>query len=242
MFLYTAFVIGLVSSFHCVGMCGPIALGATATNPHCKNPWLMPFFYNVGRVITYTLLGLLVGLLGRGIVLSSSQQLLSITVGIVLLAMYALPKVRTRQANLLRFVHQGNRWFKQRFYAQLYQKKIESSIFRGMLNGFLPCGSVYLALAGAIAMGHIGQGMLYMLCFGLGTFPLMFVITWAGNRVKPKTRHLIHKKATPAIAIALACIFIVRGLNLNIPYLSPKITKSGTQIECCEVEEKPESF
>ncbi|OJJ22364.1 hypothetical protein BKI52_06690 [marine bacterium AO1-C] len=236
MFVYTAFVIGIVSSFHCIGMCGPIALGATASGKHCKNPWLMPFFYNVGRVLTYTLLGLIVGALGRGIVLSSSQQLLSILIGIVLLAMYALPKVITRQADLLRVVHKGSRWFKQRFHAQLYQKKIESSIFRGMLNGFLPCGSVYLALAGAIATGSIGQGVLYMFFFGLGTFPLMFLITWAGNRVKPKTRHFIYKKATPVIAITLACVFIVRGLNLNIPYLSPKISKSGTQIECCEVE------
>jgi len=149
-----------------------------------------------------------------------------------------LPKVITRQADLLRWVHKGSRWFKQRFHAQLYQKKIESSIFRGMLNGFLPCGSVYLALAGAVATGSIGQGVLYMFFFGLGTFPLMFLITWVGNRVKPKTRHFIYKKATPVIAIALACVFIVRGLNLNIPYLSPKITKSGTQIECCEVDTK----
>lgn len=237
MLFFSALLIGLVSSFHCVGMCGPIALGMSVANP--RRTWLYPFFYNLGRVFSYTFMGLLVGILGRGIVLSSSQQFLSISLGLLLILVYCLPKSYITPFHFLKWTYRATFWFRKQLPQRSNPYKVPLSIFRGFLNGFLPCGSVYLALAGALATGSTLEGILYMFIFGLGTFPLMFLVSWMGSSLKPQLRHILYKKLTPILIFTLAFLFIIRGLNLSIPYLSPQISKSTTisqSVECCELE------
>ncbi len=93
----------------------------------------------------------------------------------------------------------------------------------GILNGFLPCGLVYVALAGAIASGDAISGTAVMILFGIGTFPTMFAATLFGKFINLNIRRKI-TKAIPALALVLGLLFIVRGMALGIPYLSPKIS------------------
>jgi sulfite exporter TauE/SafE len=102
------------------------------------------------------------------------------------------------------------------------------------LNGLLPCGLVYVAIAGAISSGDAISGMLFMILFGLGTFPAMFAATIFGRFINLNIRKKINQ-AIPALAVVLAVLFILRGLSLGIPYISPKIsaqTINQTEMEC----------
>jgi len=91
----------------------------------------------------------------------------------------------------------------------------------GFLNGFLPCGLVYMAIFGAIATGNALQGSLYMALFGLGTIPLMTSAIYLGNFLNVQVRQRI-RKAIPVFVAVIAGLFILRGLGLGIPYVSPK--------------------
>jgi sulfite exporter TauE/SafE len=104
----------------------------------------------------------------------------------------------------------------------------------GILNGFLPCGLVYVALAGAIASGDAISGAAVMILFGLGTIPAMFAASVFGKFINIGIRTKL-RKAVPALAILLAAVFILRGLNLGIPYLSPRLnapTNVSSEMEC----------
>lgn len=104
----------------------------------------------------------------------------------------------------------------------------------GILNGFLPCGLVYVALAGAVASETALNGAIYMFLFGLGTYPLMFVLS-LGRAWKGLQQRLAMRKLIPWMAAVIGILFIVRGMNLGIPYLSPKMTQNHhqTEVECC---------
>ncbi|MCA9002730.1 MAG: sulfite exporter TauE/SafE family protein, partial [Planctomycetes bacterium] len=111
----------------------------------------------------------------------------------------------------------------------------------GLLNGLLPCGLVYVALAGAMAAGSASQGAVYMGLFGLGTVPMLLAIALGGPcllRLVPR-RQL--RLAVPAAALLVGALFLVRGLDLGIPGLSPKFEESTQTLSCCSPDgEKPE--
>ncbi|WP_299458429.1 sulfite exporter TauE/SafE family protein [uncultured Microscilla sp.] len=236
MLLYTAFILGLLGSFHCVGMCGPIAFALPISKRNNAQLIKSRVLYNLGRILTYTLLGAIVGILGRGVVLSGAQQWLSIGVGVLILLFFILPGRLTRRLDMLRPVQKLVFRVKQNLGHLFKQKTAKSYVLIGTLNGFLPCGLVYLAMAGAIATGSVTHAMAYMALFGAGTFPVMLTVALAGNFIKPQLKTRMYK-LVPVFTITLAVLLIVRGLNLGIPYLSPKIVKHRhhTSIECCEV-------
>lgn len=241
MLLYTAFILGLVGSFHCVGMCGPIAFALPVSKRSPAQLIKSRVLYNLGRVITYTFLGVIVGVLGRGVVLSGAQQWLSIIVGVAILLFFVLPKSMTNRLDVLRPVQKIVFHIKQKLGHLFKQKNAKAYVLIGLLNGFLPCGLVYLAMAGAIATGDIWLAMGYMALFGLGTFPVMLTVALAGNFIKPQFKTRMYK-LVPVFTVTLAVLLIIRGLNLGIPYLSPKIVKHRhhTSIECCEVPKNTE--
>ncbi len=240
MLFYSALLVGLLGSFHCVGMCGPIAFALPLKKRNLWHILLSRIFYNLGRIFTYALLGGIVGLAGRGLLLSSSQQWLSILIGLGILVFWLLPSSISHRFGFLQPFQKLNFWVKQKFSALFRQKSISSYLLVGLLNGFLPCGLVYLALAGAIATGEVVDGMLYMALFGLGTFPTMLVVSLLGNFVKPRFKSLIYKRLLPGFTILLAFLFILRGLNLGIPYISPEIHvhQSHVEVECCHPSSK----
>lgn len=224
--LWTAFIMGLVGSLHCVGMCGPIAL---ALPYQANSKWQSAFnvvLYNLGRILTYSFFGLLLGFLGKGIALSGYQQWVSIFLGCLLLitAVFSLP-VESKLQNI------GSvRWLMsqvQKSLGALLQKPDGGSLLLiGILNGFLPCGFVYVGLAGAVTTGSILKSMGYMALFGLGTVPLMLSVSLSSRFISLPTRRKI-QKILPVFLFLFAILFILRGLNLGIPFISPQIGEGG---------------
>ena len=226
--LWAGFVFGLLSSLHCVGMCGPIALalpGAHATGGR----WLLDrLTYHGGRVSTYAALGAVAGTLGGGLRVLGWQQGLSVLSGTLILLLVVVPaawRARAAQAvglgRPLAAVQRGlTYWFQRRGTGAL--------LLTGSLNGLLPCGMVYLALAGALSQPGAGGAAAYMALFGLGTLPLLLGLSLTGRLVAPALRFRL-RAAGPWLAGALAVLFIVRGLGLGIPYLSPAAAAHPTR-------------
>lgn len=221
--ILTSFLIGLFGSFHCIGMCGPIAIALPI--PNSKN---LPFvtgrlLYNLGRVATYSFLGAIFGLLGSRFVISGFQQSVSITLGIAIVITVLIPIKYKAKVSQHKIVQKITLPLKSGI-SDLFKRGTFSAMFLiGILNGFLPCGLVYVALAGAIASGDAISGTVIMFLFGLGTIPAMFAATIFGKFINLNIRRKINK-AIPVFAIVLGLIFILRGMGLGIPYLSPKIS------------------
>jgi sulfite exporter TauE/SafE len=116
---------------------------------------------------------------------------------------------------------------------ELKKKSPDTFLTIGFLNGFLPCGLVYMAIFGAIASGNALQGSLYMAFFGLGTVPLMTSAIYLGNFLNAQVRQRI-RRAIPVFVVLIGCLFIVRGLGLGIPYISPEpiVETVGSNVEC----------
>lgn len=225
--LWSAFLIGLLGSYHCIGMCGPLALALPVYN--IRNQLVISrFLYNAGRTLTYGLSGAAVGSIGYGAGMAGMQQMLSIIIGVAILLILVFPRISQRIA-FLATVNRFNLFLKQAFAARIRKRSFSSVFLIGVINGFLPCGLVYLALAGAMATGSVLGGALYMIFFGLGVFPLMFVFSLSGGIIGVKNRNRINRVA-PFFIAAVAILFILRGLNLGIPYVSPRV-ESGAQVQ-----------
>jgi uncharacterized protein len=221
-----AFGIGLLGSLHCIGMCGPIALAI----PLRSNKGLSMLVYNAGRIFTYASIGILFGLIGKGFVMAGLQQKLSIAAGAFIILMVLI----SFSSNIVRvpFYQKVIGNLKYRF-TYLFQKKTYTSLFFiGVLNGLLPCGLIYLAAIGSLATGDPFSGSLFMIAFGLGTLPAMLSVGMLRNFVTPVLKLKINT-ALPLITIALGCLLIVRGMNLGIPYLSPKTNIENCITHCC---------
>ncbi len=215
--ILAAFSIGALGSFHCIGMCGPLALSLPLSgNPGSK--FIGAFLYNAGRVVTYAVFGLLFGLIGQSAALFGWQQWVSILAGLVILLFILLPKNMGKKSSSI-----VNRFFEylRAVLGQLFFKKTKSSLFViGLLNGLLPCGLVYMAVAGAIATGDVLHSVVFMASFGLGTLPVMWSVAYFGNFISLSIRQKI-RKMYPYMMTIMACLLIIRGLGLGIPYLSP---------------------
>lgn len=218
--LYSAFIFGLISSFHCVGMCGPIAmmLPVDRTNEIKKVTQILT--YHIGKLSAYGILGLVFGLLGRSFYLAGMQQQLSIIVGILMILVAVIPEKVFANYNFSKPVFRLITKVKSSLGQQFKNKSYKSLFTIGLLNGFLPCGMVYVALFGAIAMQNVTLGIGYMLLFGLGTIPMMVAVIYASGLISFSFRGTI-QKAIPLVAVIIGMLFIVRGLGLDIPYLSP---------------------
>jgi uncharacterized protein len=232
--LYTALIIGLAGNFHCLGMCGPIAMALPVAGAARQRALAGRLLYNAGRICTYAMLGLIAGLFGQSLALTSTQQHLSLGVGILMILFIALPAAYTRKFNIGKPLAGFTGLIKSRFIS-LFQKRSYSTLFvAGLLNGLLPCGLVYAALAGAIATGYSWQGMAYMAVFGIGTLPFMVGISVAGQYISLPWRKKL-TRITPVFTLMLAVLLILRGLNLGIPMLSPEVVNTGAEVhmECC---------
>jgi sulfite exporter TauE/SafE len=232
-FLVIAMGLGFLGSFHCIGMCGPIALALPLNNENSFRKIVGSLLYNTGRIITYGCLGLLFGLLGKGFIIAGYQQALSITLGILVLVMVLLPQRYAAKFGVTRFAFSFMSRVKSRL-GQLFSKKsYEAMLSIGLLNGLLPCGLVYMGVAGAIATGDPLKGSTFMMAFGLGTLPAMLFITMASHLITLNVRNRM-RKAVPFFVVAMACMLILRGMNLGIPYISPELSKTDcTKHTCC---------
>ncbi|KAF2334868.1 sulfite exporter TauE/SafE family protein [Flavobacterium daemonense] len=218
--LYSAFILGLISSLHCVGMCGPIAVMLPVDHQNEAKKATQIITYHVGRLTAYASIGLIFGLLGRGFLMAGIQQKISIFIGIAMIAIVLIPEKAFSKYNFSKPVYKIISKIKSSLGSQFKNKSYKSLFVIGLLNGFLPCGMVYVALFGAIAMQSASLGVLYMLLYGLGTIPLMTIVVYIKSLLKLPFRNKI-QKAIPYVAVFIGVLFILRGLGLGIPYLSP---------------------
>jgi sulfite exporter TauE/SafE len=220
--LWTGFVMGLLGSFHCVGMCGAIALSIPMDLSTRLALIRDAVLYNAGRVITYALIGVLLGYFGETFFKSGYQQWIAFELGILIVIIYFLPSTLGNKFSrwlglsyLTMFIRKGFSWL-------LNRPSPTTFILIGMLNGLLPCGFVYMAGAAAILANSITGGVLHMAGFGLGTIPMMLATAVSSQFISIKVRNAI-KGIRPYLAVLLATLLILRGLGLDIPYISPKL-------------------
>ena len=222
--------IGFLGSFHCVGMCGPLALVLPVNRFEPRGKYAGIALYNIGRAFTYAMLGLIFGFLGNQFRLWGLQQMISIGAGIFLLLVILSSFSMASRIKGLAWLH---RTVQTRLSSLLKSIDRPVSLFPvGVLNGLLPCGLVYVAIAAALATADTLQGVLLMFAFGIGTIPVMAGLMLFGHLISIPIRQKINK-AVPYMIGAMAIILILRGMNLGVPYLSPKLDKHTTEVSCC---------
>ena len=221
--LVLAFTLGLFGSLHCVGMCSPIALLIPLQRQRKGFRSLQLGAYFIGKTLAYALMGLLFGLVGEGIFIAEYQQEFSIFAGLLMILMGLFSLLHLRVKGLGNPLLKGFSLLKNALGKQLSKKTLTSSLSIGFLNGFLPCGLVYTALFGALAMGNWRGSMTYMAVFGVGTIPLMLLLILLGDFLPLALRRRLNQWL-PLVVILVGILFILRGLGLGIPYLSPADT------------------
>jgi len=216
----TAFSLGLLSSMHCVGMCGPLALALPLDRSSKHKTYIGIFVYHFGKTLAYASLGILIGFFGKHLPLAASQQRLSIFAGafIIIFALYPLlfkksSFIQTRVFKLMQPIQQA--------LAKRIKTKRTSTLFSiGILNGFLPCAMVYMALVGAVTTGRFIDSVLFMIIFALGTLPAMLGLQIFGASIGQQFRHKI-QTFIPYIMVLIGVFFILRGMGLGIEFITP---------------------
>lgn len=239
----TGFVLGLTSSLHCIGMCGPIAMAIPINS---KNNWLILLgilHYNFGRIFTYSLLGAFIGIIGLTVRSFGILQWLSIVSGLLLIA-YAWRKKIGQSIRFRIPTNSINNLLSKGIGSVLKSKFRYKLPLLGMLNGLLPCGMVYLALMNALLTGSQSSGIFAMAAFGIGTLPSMIAVGFAAGKVSTALRTKLNA-TVPYILTLIGLLVVFRGMNLGIPYISPKAemamktkteslqTKPEMKMECC---------
>lgn len=212
--IWTALAIGFFGSFHCIGMCGPIALALPGKSDSTGVLIWGRLLYNMGRVVTYSILGITFGIIGQSIALAGFQQSVSIVLGIIIVI-----------GALSQFSFLAT-WKQKVGFNQLFNRleKLMLSQFKkggtitlfiiGLLNGLLPCGFVYVGLAGSVTTGSIIQGSLFMILFGLGTIPAMMTMSLAPGFISLGWRQRINN-FIPYLAVAFGVYLIYRGVVIG---------------------------
>jgi len=214
--LWSALILGLLGSFHCVGMCGPIAfmLPVERSNSYKKVSQIV--VYHFGRLLAYSLMGLFFGLAGKSLYLFGIQQQLSIVIGLLMIGIVLLPYRVFNKYNFSKPIYRLISKVKTALGKALKKKTPDTFLTIGFLNGFLPCGLVYMAVFGSMVSGSALQGSFYMVLFGLGTVPLMTSAIYLGKFLNSTIRQRI-QKAIPVFVVIIGILFVMRGLGLGIP-------------------------
>lgn len=229
--IIAAFTIGLLGSFHCVGMCGPLALSLPLNQDSFWSKFSGALLYNAGRIVTYSTFGLVFGTIGKSVSFFGYQQWLSIVLGVCIIFFVVLPKQFSLFSNNNAVIKMLSNL--RSAVGRLLAKDNHFSLFSiGLLNGLLPCGLVYMAAAGAIATGDIVKSVVFMAFFGLGTLPIMWSVAFFGNYIGINIRQKI-RTAYPYLMTIMACLLILRGLGLGIPYVSPLVEKEKQVVQGC---------
>lgn len=207
------FVVGVLTSIHCVGMCGGIMLSQSLSK-ESKNKLeaIKPaLLYNIGRVVSYTILGGIVGAIGSVFSLSITMKaFMQIFAGAFMI--------------IMGFNMAGFKWFR-RFHIKLpsavcrVKRKSSSSFVVGLLNGLMPCGPLQTMQLFALGTGSASKGALSMFVFSLGTVPLMLTFgALSGLLSKGYTKKIL--KFSGVLIIVLGLImgnrgFTLAGININ---------------------------
>lgn len=233
--LLAAITLGLIGSMHCIGMCGPLILAVPGIASTRWRFIVEKTIYTFGKALIYGIMGTIIGFVGKRFMMNFQQDF-SIILGVAILITVAIPfalKSEPKKYSPLNYLYV----FIKQIFSSLMKKRGNLSLFvMGMLNGLLPCGLVYTALIGAAVVADVWQSALFMVVFGLGTMPALLVVALTGEMISVKFRSLL-TRAIPLFSIVLAVILILRGMNLGIPLISPKVTHTVVheeKIDCCK--------
>lgn len=227
-FIGAALILGLAGSLHCIGMCGPLVMAVHSARSN-GNWWYKKVLYHLGRISVYASLGAIAGSIGQTFVAFGLQRWIAITAGLLMMLFLAWPagmkRFKSKPLNAIG-------WLKGKFSALLKNQNAMSHFSLGVLNGLLPCGLVYVALAGSIALSDVWKSALFMALFGLGTTPALFaagsILKWLSQKLRVRSY-----RAVQISLIAVSMLLILRGANLGIPYLSPAFSEGSKKLECC---------
>lgn len=227
MFLWTAFILGLVGSLHCAGMCGPLAMAVPVVGRGTAAIAVSRVTYNLGRLLTYAIIGGVFGLAGEALALAGIQRWVSIVAGVlILLGLVVYLNSKTSVVTL--WIARLKNWF-----GPLLRKRSHSSLLAlGMVNGLLPCGLVYVAAAAGMTTESWVHSAAYLFVFGLGTLPMMFGIGLLIGGLTQRWRMRLQKLVPISLAV-VGGLLVLRGSGLGIPFLSPAFTTAEAACELC---------
>ncbi|MBU3744274.1 MAG: sulfite exporter TauE/SafE family protein [Sediminibacterium sp.] len=231
-FFVTALILGAISSFHCVGMCGPLVLGLPVAQLPASQRFAGLWIYHAGRVSTYMLIGIIMGIVGRQISLAGWQQVFSLLLGCGLIV-YFISTRFTKPFSIPTIFRPLYTRVQAYIIRMLQRPTLRSMLTMGMANGWLPCGMVYVAATGAMASGSWLGGAGFMMLFGLATVPILFLLSLIGQLVDASLRSRM-RNIMSFTTLVIGIMLIIRGLNLHIPFISSMMQSgtSGTAIDC----------
>lgn len=217
-FYFSAFLIGLAGSVHCVGMCGPLALAIPgASKDKGFTFFLRTIAYQISRISGYGVLGLIVGFFSQGMQFTGVQPYFSLLSGILLLFLGffgIIPEVNafSKYPIIQHFQVKINRIIG----TVMTNEHFSTPFVLGFLNAMLPCGMIYIALGTGLSSGNMSEAALYLISFGLGTLPLMFMVSLSGQFLSLQMRRS-WQKAIPIIFMISGIILIYKGMNIALP-------------------------
>ncbi|OYU84423.1 MAG: hypothetical protein CFE24_06660 [Flavobacterium sp. BFFFF2] len=218
----TALLLGLISSLHCMGMCGPIAWMLPLDQNNQARKTLQLLTYHMGRMGAYSLLGLMFGLLGRQFFVAGWQQEMSMIAGVFLLVFALFPAKWVHRLQGVGLIYTFINSVKTQLGLHFRKQNYRALFLTGFFNGLLPCGLVYAALFGALLQTQLIDSWLFMILYGAGTIPMMSAVVYLKGLVKFPTG-FNPAKLVPVALFFLGSLFVLRGLGLGIPYVSPEL-------------------
>jgi sulfite exporter TauE/SafE len=228
---FAGFTMGVLGSLHCIGMCGPLALGLAGGMGSRQGRITNILLYNFGRSLSYASMGIILGLIGSRFALAGYQQILSIAAGLFIIFIFIINHYFKSNSGILK---SWNAKIQELLTGIINKPRTPFYHLEvGIINAWLPCGLVYLALATALATANAWHGAIFMLLFGLGTTPLMAALMFAGNYLSVSLRSKLNRMI-PVFILVSASLLILRGMNLGIPYVSPSVdVKTNCVRSCC---------
>ncbi len=224
------FLMGLLGSVHCIGMCGPLVMALPISHLSNVKKVASVFLYHVGKIASYGMLGVLLGLIGSQFSIALVQSNLSIVIGTFMIVYVIYVFVVKPKSRFIQLYFLYNPISKQ--LGKLFKSRFSFAfLFIGFLNGLLPCGMVYLALSSAMATQNIVQGGLFMIFFGLGTWPALVLVVFGGQFMSLVFRKKV-QSLLPVFIFGMGLMLVLRGMNLGIPYISPHTTIGSDIISC----------
>lgn len=224
-----ALLMGLTGSLHCAGMCGPIIWVMPFQRLSGFKKWLGIGLYHIGRISVYAALAAVLFSF-KSLFDPQVQQYISVVLGGALLILGIMSFFPTRVN--ISFPWGG--WVQRKLSQFMAHPNVGALLITGMLNGLLPCGLVYMALSAAVVTPTVEKAVVFMYVFGAGTVPMLVALTMIKDRAKLlQAAHF--RKFVPVVMLFFGSLFVLRGMNLGIPYLSPKITMEQNEVkaECC---------
>lgn len=224
------FFMGLLGSVHCIGMCGPLVMALPISQKTILQKGLATFLYHLGKLSSYGLLGIIVGIFGKQFFIFNAQQHVSVFIGIIMLVYVGWVFILKPNFSFLSF-HTLQKPILNWLISLFKSKYIGSLYLIGFLNGLLPCGMVYLALTSAFATGNVLHSGLFMILFGLGTIPALLMVALGGQFIGVIFRRKL-QSFLPIVIVTMGVLLILRGMNLGIPFVSPHVDIAGNTMSC----------